>query len=131
MPRRKHAAWRIAYHIVWIPKYRRKILRGRIAETLREAIRDKTRELGVETIALAVMPDHIHLIVSAPPSISPSELVRHLKGYTARRLGEEYPWLRKKGRIWARGYWVSTLGDVSIEKALNYVLSQGETETVH
>ena len=113
-------------YCVWIPKYGRKILRGCIAETLREAIRDKTRELGVETIALAVMPDHIHLIVSAPPSISPSELVRHLKDYTARRLGEEYPWLRKRGCIWARGYWVSTLGDVSIEKALNYVLSQGK-----
>ncbi|RLG02226.1 MAG: IS200/IS605 family transposase [Thaumarchaeota archaeon] len=131
MPRRRHAAWRIAYHIVWIPKYRRKILRGRIAETLREAIRDKTRELGVETIALAVMPDHIHLIVSAPPSISPSELVRHLKGYTARRLGEEYPWLRRRGHIWARGYWVSTLGDVSIEKALNYVLSQGKPKALN
>jgi len=131
MPRRRHAAWRIAYHIVWIPKYRRKILRGRIAETLREAIRDKTRELGVETIALAVMPDHIHLIVSAPPSISPSELVRHLKGYTARRLGEEYPWLRRRGHIWARDYWVSTLGDVSIEKALNYVLSQGKPKALN
>ena len=70
------------------------------------------------------MPDHIHLIVSVPPSISPSELVRHLKGYTARRLGEEYPWLRKRGHIWARGYWVSTLGDISIEKALDYVRSQ-------
>ena len=91
MPRLKHAKWRITYHIVWIPKYRKKILKGRIAETLRKAIMDKTRELDVETIALAVMPDHIHLIVSAPPSISPSELVKHLKGYTARRLGEEYP----------------------------------------
>jgi len=70
MPRRRHATWRIAYHVVWILKYGRKILRSCIAETLREAIRDKTRELGVETIALAVMPDHIHLIVSTPPSIS-------------------------------------------------------------
>ena len=91
MPRRRHATWRIAYHVVWILKYGRKILRSCIAETLREAIRDKTRELGVETVALAVMLDHIHLIVSAPPSVSPSELVRHLKGSTARRLGEEYP----------------------------------------
>ena len=77
----------------------------------------------------SVMPDHIHLIVSAPPSISPSELVKHLKGHTARRLDEEYPWLRRRSHIWARGYWVSTLGDVSIKKALNYVLSQKETES--
>ena len=124
MPRRRHTAWRIAYHIVWIPKYRRKILRGRITETLRKSIEEKARELNAEIVALAVMPDHIHLIVSVPPSISPSELVRHLKGYTARRLGEEYPWLRKRGHIWARGYWVSTLGDISIEKALDYVRSQ-------
>jgi len=129
MPRLKHAKWRITYHIVWIPKYRKKILKGHIAEKLRKAIMDKTRELDVETIALAVMPDHIHLIASAPPSISPSELVKHLKEYTARRLGEEYPWLRRRSHIWARGYWVSTLRDVSIKKALNYVLSQKETES--
>ena len=86
MPRRRHTAWRIAYHIVWIPKYRRKILRGRITETLREAIEEKAQELNAEVVALAIMPDPIHLIVSAPPSISPSELVRHLKGYTARNI---------------------------------------------
>ena len=131
MPRRKHVKWRITYHIVWIPKYRKKILKGRIAETLRKAIMDKTRESDIETIALVVMPDHIHLIVSAPPSISPSELVKHLKGHTARRLGEEYPWLRRRSHIWARGYWVSTLGDVSIVKALNYVLSQGKPKALN
>jgi putative transposase len=50
------------------------------------------------------MPDHIHPIVSASPSVSPSELIKHLKGYTARKLGEEYPWLRKRDRILVRGY---------------------------
>lgn len=124
MPRHRHATWKITYHIVWIPKYGRKMLRGHIAETLRKAIEEKAQELNAEVVALAIMPDHIHPVVSAPPSISPSELVRHLKGYTARRLGEEYPWLRKRGHIWARGYWVSTLGDISIKKAPNYIRSQ-------
>lgn len=90
-PRHRHVTWRITYHVVWMPKYKRKVLRGCIVETLREAIEEKAQELNAEIITLAIMPGHVRLIIPAPPRISPSEIVGHLRGYTARRLSEEYP----------------------------------------
>jgi len=122
--RSKHSVSRIAYHIVWIPKYRRRILVGPIREALIMALEEKAGELGWRIIALEVIPDHVHLFIQADKNTPPSRVVKLLKGYTSRILGLRFPWLRKRGHIWARGYWLSTIGNVSAETIQKYILAQ-------
>ncbi len=81
-----HAIYDIKYHVIWITKYRYKVLRGRIAERARDLIRQICTSREVVIIRGAVSPDHIHLLVSAPPELSPSKLVQYVKGRSSRRL---------------------------------------------
>ncbi|MGQ4892900.1 MAG: IS200/IS605 family transposase [Candidatus Njordarchaeia archaeon] len=123
----KHAPHNVSvlgYHIVWIPKYRRRILVGPVATALRELIEAKASEMGWRIVALEIMPDHIHLFIQADAKTSPSSIVRLLKGFTSRRLGERFPYLRRRGHIWAKGYWISTVGNVSSETVRRYIESQ-------
>ena len=82
------------YHFVWIPKRRKPVLVGDVAKRLKELIKEKANELGLEILAMEVMPDHIHLFVSAPPTISPHQIMFRIKGYTSRILREEFPHLK-------------------------------------
>ncbi len=91
-----HAVWDIKYHIVWITKYRYKILRGDVAERARDLIRQICQAREVTIIRGAVSPDHIHVLVSVPPQLAPSKLVQYIKGRSSRRLQEEFPELRKR-----------------------------------
>src|SRR5438445_215229 len=91
-----HAVWDIKYHIVWITKYRYKILRGDVAERARDLIRQICQAREVTIIRGAVSPDHIHVLVSVPPQLTPSKLVQYIKGRSSRRLQEEFPELRKR-----------------------------------
>ena len=80
----RHAKYQIAYHFVWIPKYRKSILKGEIKEFLEELFKEIAQEYGFEILAMEVMPDHIHLFVSAPPKYSPSTIVKIFKGISAK-----------------------------------------------
>src|SRR5579875_1423749 len=84
------------YHFVWCPKYRRKVIIGRIEERLKELIKEKAKELGCEIIALETMPDHVHLFIQAPPTIAPNRIIAGIKGYTSRILRQEFPEQKKK-----------------------------------
>src|SRR5665213_1348009 len=84
----------VNYHIVWCPKYRRKVLIGAIRFRLNELITEKITELGGEIGALEVMPDHVHLFCRMTPNLAPCEIVRRVKGYTSRVLRQEFPELR-------------------------------------
>ena len=97
------AIWDIKYHLVWITKYRYKVLRGEVVERTRDLIRQICQAREVVIIRGAVSPDHIHLLVSAPSQIPPPKLVQQVKGRSSRRLQEEFPHLRKR-------YWASTCG---------------------
>ena len=114
--RSAHAEFDIKYHIVWIVKYRHKILRGRLAERARDLIRQTCEARGVVIIRGEVSPDHIHMLVSAPPELSPSKLVQYIKGRSSRRLQQEFTELRKQfwgqhwQHLWARGYFCATVG---------------------
>src|SRR2546423_8069408 len=88
-----HAVWDIKYHMVWVTKYRYKILRGDVAERARELIRQICQAREVTIIRGAVSPDHIHVLVSVPPQLAPSKLVQYIKGRSSRRLQEEFPGL--------------------------------------
>lgn len=120
----RYAHYNINYHFVWIPKYRRKVLVGPVAEELERLIRKICKERDVEVLNLSVQPDHVHLFVSAPPRHAPSELINTIKGYTSRYLRQKFPELiRATGRkgLWTRTYYVGTAGTVSAETVQRYI----------
>ena len=124
--RTKGAVYNINYHLVWCPKYRRSILTGQAAIRLRKLIGDITQQYGFELLACEVMPDHIHLFVSAPPKYSPAELARLFKGITSRRLAQAYgKYIQRKicksGTLWSPSYYIGTAGSVSSEVIKRYI----------
>lgn len=115
------------YHMVWIPKYRRMILDGEMAERLKEILLEIAVERGWDVIALEVMPDHVHLFASAPPTIKPADVVKVFKGVSARRLLLEFPHLERntgRGTFWAPSYFIATAGNVSAETIRRYIEEQ-------
>jgi len=125
MGRTSSAVYEINYHIVWCPKYRKPVLVEEVREFLEEQIKTIAETKGWEIIELEVMPDHIHLFISAPPFEAPTNIVKILKGVTAKRLFEKFPELREKefwgGHIWSPSYYVGTAGHVSAETIKKYI----------
>ena len=111
-----HTKYNIEYHFVWITKYRYQVLTGDVALRLRELVRQTCVIFDIEIIRGVVSKDHIHVLVSAPPTISPSEIMRRVKGRTSTKLFQEFPHLKKRywGRhFWARGYFCITAGELT------------------
>jgi len=124
-----HAVYDLKYHIVWITKYRKPVLRGEIGKRLRELIRQTCESLNVYIEKGHIATDHVHLLVSAPPDISVSDLVQRLKGRSSRKMLEEFGELQRQfwGRhFWARGYFVASSGNVTDAIIKQYIESQGE-----
>ena len=122
-----HAVWDIKYHLVWITKYRHRVLRGDIAERARELIRQICAAREVQIVRGAVSPDHIHILVVAPPQLAPAKLVQFIKGRSSRLLQQEFPALRKKywgQHLWARGYFCATVGAVDEKTVMTYIENQ-------
>jgi len=109
-----HVVYKCDYHIVWVPKYRFRILKGQVKMLIEEGVRMLCEWKGCETEELSVQIDHNHLVVSIPPKVSVSVLMGTLKGKLAIKLFKSYPNLKKQpywgNRFWARGYFVSTVG---------------------
>lgn len=109
-----HVYHRCQYHIVWTPKYRYKILTGNLGKEVYRSIYIYCNMKKCNIVELNVQIDHIHLLVRTPPSLSVSELVGFLKGRTAIRLFNKFPYLRKKklwgNHFWQRGYFVDSVG---------------------
>ena len=115
-----HSAYVINYHLVWIPRCRKKVLVGPVEARLKELLAEVAMQYGFEILAVEVMPDHVHLFVSAPPKFAPAEIVRLFKGITSRKLKKEFESLGrqywgKNATLWAEGYYVGTAGHVSAE----------------
>ena len=127
----RHAKYLCNYHFVWVPKYRREVLAGEVAEYTKEVLKSIAEELGCEIIVLEVMPDHIHLFVNCPPRYAPSYLANYFKGKSARLILKKFPELRKhvNGKLWTRSYFVSTAGNVSSETIKKYVEEQWAKES--
>ena len=98
-----HAVTDLTYHVIWVTKYRYKILSGDIAERARDLLRQICVAREVTITRSAVSPDHIHMLVAAPPQLSPSKLVQFMKGRSSRLLQQEFPALRK--RYWGQHLW--------------------------
>ena len=123
-----HCKWKCQYHIVFIPKYRKKKLYGLVRDDVREIIRTLCKYKKVEIIAGAVCADHVHLCVSIPPKLSVSDFVGYLKGKSALMIFDKHPEMGNKWdrSFWARGYYVSTVGNVDEETVKEYIRRQTE-----
>jgi putative transposase len=124
-----HTVYDIKYHIVWITKYRKAIMRGEIGLRLRELIRQTSEAQEVYIVKGHISADHVHLLLSVPPNIAVSDLVQRLKGRSSRKMLEEFGELRRQfwgQHLWARGYFVASSGNVTDEVIAQYIEMQGE-----
>ena len=123
-----HTAWKCQYHIVFIPKYRKKRLYGQVRADVREIIRTLCGYKGVEIIDGAVCQDHVHLCVSIPPKMSISTFMGYLKWKSTLMIYDRHPNLQSKWNkaFWARGYYVATIGNVTEEAIKKYIREQRE-----
>jgi putative transposase len=115
----------LKYHLVWCPKYRRRILVGEIAEELRNLLYEKAKAMDITIEALEIMPDHVHLFVGADPTEAPQHLANQFKGYTSRMLGIKFPSIsRRLPSLWSRSYYVGSIGYASEGAVKNYIARQ-------
>lgn len=123
--RTRHATYNINYHLVWCPKYRRPVLAGSVGVRLTELLPVCVQELGGEVLELVVMPDHVHLFASFPPTLAIAQIMHTLKGVSAHQLREEFPHLKSRlPSLWTRSYYVGTAGQVSAETIKRYIDAQ-------
>jgi putative transposase len=117
--------YNIGYHIIWCPKYRRKVLTGKVEVRLGQLLLKKAEEIGVSIIEMQIMPDHVHLFVKASPVASPHWIVQQLKGYTSHELRNEFESLRTRlPTLWTRSYYVESCGHISEDSIRKYIEEQ-------
>ena len=132
--RTKHAVYELKYHLVWIPKYRKKILDEDVTEYLKEVFEKIAQEYEFEIDTMGIMDDHVHVFVGAPPRYSPAQIVQIMKSISAREVFKKFPKLRKQlwaGELWNDGYFVRSVGDKVIadiiRKYIEYQTHEGNT----
>ena len=119
-----HTLYDIQYHLVWVTKYRYQVLRGEVAERAREILRQVCMSRDLHILQGHVSADHVQMLVSCPPLLSPAKIVQYLKGVSSRKLQEEFPHLKKRywgQHLWARGYFCATVGVVTQEQIREYI----------
>jgi putative transposase len=112
-----HTRYELKYHFVWCPKYRRVVLKGNIARYLAKIIYGVAERYDLNIVELAVMPDHVHMFVSASPELAPASIIQTVKSITARKLFERFPGIKNflwGGALWARGYFVMSSGSGTV-----------------
>lgn len=121
-----HTCWKCQYHIVFIPKYRKKVLYGKVKDDVREIIDALCKYKNVEIIAGAVCVDHVHVSVAIPSKLSVWNFIGYLKGKSTLMLYDRHPEMQSKWDkvFWARGYYVETIGNVTDEAAQKYIKEQ-------
>ncbi len=127
MRKGSHTVYDIEYHRVWIAKYRYKILKGNIGYRAREIIRQVCERNGVTIVKGNVRYDHVHILISCPPTMSPAKIVQLIKGRSLKLLQGEFPELKKKywgQNMWAVGYFCRTVGTVTEDIIKAYVDNQ-------
>ena len=122
-----HTVYDLKYHVVWVTKYRYKVLKGDIATRTRDVIREICQAREIIILKGHVSYDHVHLMVSAAPRMSVAQLVQYIKGKSSLQLQREYPILKKRywgQHLWARGYFVASSGTVTDELIKAYIGQQ-------
>ena len=118
------------YHIIFCPKYRRKVLREPIAERFKDIVLSMQEEQNFYVIEMEVMPDHVHLLLDIDPTIGVNIVVSRIKGKTAHILNREFPELRRKlPTLWTRSKFIATVGSVSLDVLKKYIEDQKTNES--
>ena len=119
-----HTVYNIEYHFVWVTKYRYHVLTGDVAVRVRELVRQTCEAFEIRILSGVVSKDYVHIVVSTPPNMAPSEIMRRIKGRSARKLFEEFPALKKRywgKHFWARGYFCVSVGQMTEDMIKNYL----------
>ena len=129
--RGNHTKFKIEYHFVWATKYRYHMLHGDLAVRIRELVRQICEQWEIQILRGVVSKDHVHILVSAPPNISPSEIMRKVKGRTSSKIFDEFPLVKKRywGRhFWARGFFCVTSGELTKQMIEEYLAHHFERD---
>lgn len=122
-----HTVYDIQYHVVWTTKYRYKVLREKVAERLRELLRQGCEARGIKIVRGSIGKDHVHMLISCPPTLSPAKIMQYLKRRSSKMLQEEFPELRKRywgQHLWSSGYFCRTVGTIDDETIKQYIENQ-------
>ena len=121
----RHSIFNVNYHLIWCPKYRRRVIVGEVELRLVELLREKAVEMGVSIESLETMPDHVHIFLKANPTLAIQYIVNQFKGYTSRILRTEFEHLRKRmPSLWTRSYYCETIGHISENVIKKYIEAQ-------
>ena len=113
------------YHVVWCPKYRRKVLVNGVDKRLKVILHEVAKERQAEIIELEVMPDHVHVLVEVDPQFGIHRLVRYMKGRSSHHLRQEFVWLRSRlPTLWTNSYFVATVGGAPLSVIKQYIENQ-------
>lgn len=119
------SVFNIGYHLIWCPKYRRKVLVNEIEKRLKYLLKNKSKQINVSIEKMEIMPDHVHLFVKASPLFSPHKIVQQFKGYTSRILRKEFKILRSRiPTLWTRSYYCESVGHISETTVQKYIEEQ-------
>lgn len=129
MPRKfktnRNVVYSCKYHVVWCPKYRRRVLVNGVEDRLKVILQQVAQERQAEIIEMEVMPDHVHLLVEVDPQFGIHRLVRLMKGRSSRLLRQEFPWLRSRlPTLWTNSYLVATVGGAPLAVIRRYIEQQ-------
>ena len=130
--RTSHAVYDLKYHMVWVPKYRKMILRGDLAKRIREAFGEIAERYEFDIDTMEVKDDHVHLFLSAPPRYSPARVVQIIKSISAKMVFKQFREVKKQlwgGEFWSDGYFVRSVGDkVTSEVIRRYIKYQQQEQ---
>ena len=119
------SVYNLGYHIIFCPKYRRKILIGDVEEYLKILIVEKCNELDCTIEQMEIMPDHVHLFIKTKPTIAPHFLIQQIKDYTANKLRNNFKELKSKlPNMWTRSYYIESVGHISENTIKEYIKEQ-------
>lgn len=121
----RNVVYSCKYHVVWCPKYRRKVLVNGVDTRLKELIHEVCEENRIEVIEMEIMPDHVHLLMEVDPQFGIHKAVKLIKGRTSRILRQEFSWLRSRlPSLWTNSYFVSTVGGAPLAVIKQYIENQ-------
>ena len=121
----RNVVYSCKYHVVWCPKYRRKVLTGEIEARLKELIVETAKGTNADVIEMEVMPDHVHLLIEVDPPYGINKAVRHIKGVSSHALRSEFPSLKSRlPTLWTNSYFVSTVGGAPLSAIKQYIENQ-------
>lgn len=124
----RHCRYALGYHFVFVTKRRRRVFRGKVADALKRVLKEVSARCGYRMKLAGVDGDHVHVFVSTPPSVDPSDIARRLKGASARRMRHIFPWLDvtiRGGSLWSPSYFVASVGAISEGAVRRYIAAQG------